>query len=103
MLITFFLFLIVSLIVFLIRFFILRENNAPVKIFAEALKNENNGHFEEAILTYETALNEFKKNRFRNNSLKNTITKRLKVLHTITEYNKNLHFTRYSAKRNPDW
>ncbi|MBK5272695.1 MAG: hypothetical protein JJE22_16980 [Bacteroidia bacterium] len=103
MLITFFLFLVVSLIIFSIRFLILRENNVHVKIFAEALKNENNGHFEEAILTYETALNEFKKARFRNSSLKNTITKRLKVLHTITEYNKNLHFTRYSSKRDADW
>jgi hypothetical protein len=85
--------MVASLLIFLMRFFILQGQKADVKLFTEALRNENSGHFEEAIITYETALNKVKNDRF-NNNLKNIITEKLKVLHTIIEYKNNLHFTR---------
>jgi hypothetical protein len=78
----------------LIRSFILRRKNTPVQLYNEALKNENSGHFEEAVITYETALNEINKIRF-HGTLKNKIIDKIKVLRTNLEYNNNLRFTRY--------
>ncbi|MES1198104.1 MAG: hypothetical protein ABUL41_02395 [Chitinophagaceae bacterium] len=89
-----FLTMLLSLILLLVRSFILNKKNTQTQLFTEALRNENSGHFEEAIITYETALNEAKKIRFSNSSLKNRIIEKLKVLHTIIEYKNNLHFTR---------
>jgi hypothetical protein len=63
--------------------------NVSVELFAKALKNENSGHYEEAVIIYENALSEAKKNRF-HNSLKHKIIEKLKLLHTCIEY-KNDH------------
>ncbi|HET6723006.1 MAG TPA: hypothetical protein VFH07_09665 [Chitinophagaceae bacterium] len=79
--------------VFIIRSLFLKKKNLPVELFVEGLKYENNGHFNEAIINYENALAEVKKNRFRNN-LKSRIIQKLKVLQTIIEYQKSLQFTR---------
>lgn len=89
-----FLIIVLLIVTLLIRALILWKRNIPIELFAEALQNENSGHFEEALITYETALNEVKKIRFSNISLKNKITEKLKVLHTLIEYKNNLHFTR---------
>ncbi len=89
----FFLLIMLSIIILLILFFVLRKKNISVELFVNALRNENNGHFEEAIITYETALNEVKKIRF-HSTLKNKIIEKLKVLHTVIEYKNNLHFIR---------
>jgi len=86
--------MLISLIILFIHSFILNKKNTQVQLFTEALRNENSGHFEEAIITYETALNEAKKIRFSNSSLKHRINEKLKVLHTIIEYKNNLRFTR---------
>ena len=86
--------MILSIIILLIRSFILWKKNIPVELFVEALRNENNGDFEEAIITYETALTESKKTRFLRNSLENKIVAKLKVLHTIIDYKNNLRFIR---------
>lgn len=77
----------------IIRSFSLKKKNLPVELFVEGLKYENNGHFNEAIINYENALAEVKKNRFRHN-LKNRIIQKLNVLQTIIEYQKSLQFTR---------
>lgn len=77
----------------IIRSLFLKKKNLPVELFVEGLKYENNGHFNEAIINYENALAEVKKNRFRNH-LKNRIIQKLKVLQTIIEYQKSLQFTR---------
>ena len=71
----------------------LKRKNLPVEFFVEGLKYENNGHFDEAIINYENALSEAKKNRF-HGDLKNKIIQKLKVLHTIIEYKKNIRFIR---------
>ena len=91
---SFFLVIALSLVIFLIYFFVQQKKDIPAELFIEALKNENDGHFEAAVITYETALGEVKKARFRTDNLKNKIIAKLKVLHTNIEYNNNLRFTR---------
>jgi hypothetical protein len=71
----------------------LKKKDLPVELFVEGLRYENNGHFYEAIINYENALSEVKKNVF-HDDLKNKIIQKLKVLHTIIEYQKNFGFTR---------
>ena len=85
--------MLLTLIIFLTRSFILRGKNIPVQLFNQAIKNENNGSFEAALITYENALNEVKKIRFHNN-LKNKIIDKIKVLHTIIDYKNNFRLTR---------
>jgi hypothetical protein len=89
-----FLLMILSIFILLIRSFILWKKNIPVELFVEALRNENNGNFEEAVITYETALNKSKKIWFLSNSLENKIIEKIKVLHTIIDYKNNLRFIR---------
>lgn len=71
-----------------------KKKSLPVRLFVEAQKNENDGLFEEALVTYESALDEVKKFRFHDN-LKNKIIDKLKVLKTAIEYKNNLHFVRH--------
>lgn len=82
------------LIIFLFRRVFLRKKNVPDELFAEALRNENSGYFEMAIIKYEKALNEVKKDRFQGSSLKSKIIEKLKVLHTVIEYKNGFHFGR---------
>lgn len=74
---------------------VLRKKNIPVELYVEALKNENSGDFEAALVTYETALDEVKKIRF-HSTLKNKIIGKLKLLHTIIEYKNNFHLQQVS-------
>ena len=83
-----FIFLVLSTTFILIRYFSLRKKNIPLQLFIKALKDENSGNFEEAIITYENALNEVKKIKF-NNALKFKIVEKLKLLHTVIDYNNN--------------
>ena len=80
-------------IFFLIRAFVLRRNNISVELFLNALRTENNGQFEDAVTTYEKALNEVNKMKF-HGRLKNKIVEKIKVLHTIIEYNNGIRYTR---------
>src|SRR6187549_4281866 len=84
--------MIALLITSVISSIFLRKKNLPVELFTEGLKYENDGHFDEAIINYENALSEIKKNRF-HRDLENRITQKLKVLYTISEYQKNIQFT----------
>jgi hypothetical protein len=87
-----FLLMILSIIILLICSFILWKKNIPVELFVEALRKENNGNFEEAVINYETALNKSKKIRFLSNSFENKIIEKIKVLHTIIDYKNNIRF-----------
>ena len=87
----FFSLIVLSIIILLVRSIVLRRKNAPERLFVEALRNENDGHFEEAIITYENALNEVKKIRF-HGGLKNKIQEKLKILHRNIEYKNSFHF-----------
>ena len=82
------------IIIFLFRHFYPHKKNVPDELFTEALRNENSGYFESAIVTYERALDEVKKNRFQDNSLKSKIIYKLKVLHTVIEYKNGFHLGR---------
>jgi hypothetical protein len=85
--------MLLTLVILSARFLILRGKNIPVQLFNEAIKNENNGSFEAALVTYESALTEVKKIRFHSN-LKNRIIDKIQVLHTIIEYKNNFRFIR---------
>src|ERR1039457_1739046 len=76
-------------IMLLIRYFILSKDNIPVRLFTEALKNEKSGYFEEAIINYEIALKKFKKIKS-HSTLKNKISEKLRLLHTLIENKENL-------------
>jgi len=87
------LFMIVIIITLVITSMLIKRKNLPVRLFIEAQKNENDGYFEEAVITYECALDEAKKIRF-HGGLKNKIIDKIKVLHTAIDYKNNLRFTR---------
>jgi hypothetical protein len=88
-----FLLMLLSVMVTMIRAGYLRRKNVPVELFIEALRNENKGQFEKAVVVYENALAEFKKIRF-HGDLKNKIVEKIKLLHTVIEYQKNAVFIR---------
>ena len=80
-------------IVLFVRFRILKKENIPITLFAQALKTENSGHLEQAVIAYQYALAEVKKIRF-HGDLRKKIVQKLKILNTIIEYDKNCHFMR---------
>src|ERR1044072_6565641 len=86
------------LICILDRSHVLQRKNMPVELYISALKEENNGHFEQAVIKYEFALSEVKKIRF-NSSLKNKIIEKLKVLHTNISYKNSPRIIRYRKVR----
>ena len=69
----------------------MQKSDTPVALFTEALRNENNGHFEAAVLSYESALKQVKNVRY-NTSFRNKIVEKIKILHTIIERKNNLRF-----------
>jgi hypothetical protein len=87
-------FIIVSVSVLLIALFFLRvlfysKKNISEKSFSIALQSENNGDYEDALLNYEIALVQVKKMKH-NKDLKSKILEKIKVLHTVIQYQKNL-------------
>ena len=78
------------ILIFSIRFFILWKKSIPMSFFAEALRNENDGLYEEAATAYERALVKFRPIRFHRH-LRNKITEKVRVLRTIIEYNNRFH------------
>lgn len=82
------------IILFSIRLYLTGKKNVPVALYVEALRNENSGQLEAAVINYENALLAVQKVRFPDITLRNKIVDRLKVLHTIIEYNNSFHFTR---------
>ena len=79
-------------IVIIFRNLIPGKKNVAAELFAEGLRNENSGEYEVALIAYEKALNEVKKNRFYSSSMKNKIVEKLKVLNSVIAYNSNSHF-----------
>ena len=63
MLFYYYIYLLIALtgIFLLIKFLVARKKNIPVEFYFAALKNENNGFYEEAVINYEKALTEAKK------------------------------------------
>ncbi|HLK30065.1 MAG TPA: hypothetical protein VKT28_15905 [Puia sp.] len=80
-------FVIITIAILVAYSLVIRKKNIPLNLFVEALKDENNGHFEQAVIAYETALNAFKKAKsHKYNNLKNKIIEKLKILRTLIEY-----------------
>ncbi len=75
--------------VFLIRFFLTKRKRILIQLFTDALQNENNRHFEAAIINYESVLNEVKRKKFYG-VLKNKVIEKIKLLHIIMEYKSNI-------------
>jgi len=82
----------------LIRYLLLRRTSLPTKLFIKGIKAENSGLYEEATTSYENALSQIKKTRFRR-SLEMKIREKLKVLYTIRNYYRDLDFVR----KNNSW
>ena len=59
--------------------------NANDLLFIEGVKQENLGHFEDAVIIYEKILSEISKLKFQN-KFKHKIAGKIKVLHTMMEY-----------------
>lgn len=74
-----------SLLLFFRRF-ISRKKNVPCELYDEALRNENDGQFQEAKTTYERALSEISKTGLQDTHLKNKIIEKLKILSTVIDY-----------------
>jgi hypothetical protein len=79
------------LIIFLVRLFIYKKQNIPARSYSAALQNENNGDYEKALINYEIALSEINKSKH-NNTLRIKIIEKIKVLHTVVQYEKNLFY-----------
>ena len=82
-----------SIIILVFRSLVLPRKNISVDLFNEALRHENNGLYEEALANYESALIEINKTRF-HSSFKNKIIGKLKLLHTLIEYNNGVRIIR---------
>jgi hypothetical protein len=81
---------ITAVVALLFSHFRRRSKSNAVKLFHAALADENSGEFASAIEQYQTALQEAEKNRF-DESLRNKIIEKLKVLQTITSYENDMH------------
>lgn len=79
-----------AILFLLTRHLVGKKKDNAVSLFKAALKEENTGRFESAIRQYELALQEAEKKGF-DKSLRLLINEKLKVLHTITEYEKEMY------------
>ena len=70
-----------------------RKSHITIGLYVKALKDENSGHFEEAITGYEIALAQCRRIGFQR-ALKNKIIGKVKLLHTIVDYNNSSRFVR---------
>jgi hypothetical protein len=82
----------------LVRYLFLRKTSLSSQLYSKAIKAENEGLYDEAVISYENALSEIKKNRFHRN-LKIKIYEKLKILHTLRTYKKDQGFIR----KNNSW
>ena len=82
------LFMIAFFLMLLFRTAIAARSDNSEQLYTEALKNENSGKLEDALVIYENAFAAAKKIR-RNPSFKDKIAAKLQLLHTVIEYNRN--------------
>jgi hypothetical protein len=59
----------------------------PERMFNEALQYENDGFFKKAELIYRSAMEEVKRKKLQSSKLKDKISMKIKLLHTVIEYN----------------
>ena len=99
MLFYYYIYLLIALtgLFLLIKFLVARKKNIPVEFYFAALKNENNGFYEEAVINYEKALTEAKKKSRYHQLLKIKIIEKIKVLHTVIDYQNSARLVRQQA------
>ncbi|NTS42682.1 hypothetical protein HRG84_17415 [Flavisolibacter sp. BT320] len=88
----------ISGVLFLLRYFIGKKASLSTQLFLQGLHAENNGDYEAAAVTYESALVEIKKGRF-NSSLQKKILEKLKVLQLVIDYQNDQNFIRTNKAR----
>lgn len=81
-------------IIYLYRRFVIPRKENPGKLFSEALRNENNGYYEIAIINYEKALKEVKGNGLLKSNLRSKIITKIKILYTVIDYKNGFHLGR---------
>jgi hypothetical protein len=74
--------------ILLFRAFINRSMMMTIKLFKEALRQENNGFFEKAQAGYLLALEEVKRKRWKSSKMENEIVGKLKLLNTVIGHNR---------------
>ena len=82
-----------SMIILVLHSLMSKKKNISVDLFNAALRNENKGLYEEAVANYESALIEVNKTKF-HSTFKNKIIEKLKVLHTLIDYNNSVRVNR---------
>jgi outer membrane protein assembly factor BamD (BamD/ComL family) len=89
---TFFLVLIISLVLICVAIlvFLWQKQNAHTELYSEGVRNENAGQYEQALHNYEDALNEIRKLRM-SKRFGSKIVQRIKVMRTLINYEKAFH------------
>jgi len=88
-----YLILLLSASFLLLRYFIQKRFSSTTQLYNKALRVENLGNYEEALLSYENALKEVKKFKF-NRRLENKIVDKISVLRTTSDYLASQKFVR---------
>ena len=81
-----------------VRYLFWRKTSLSAQLYMKGMRAENSGLYDEATVSYENALNEIKKTRF-HSRLEIKIREKLKLLHTITTYERDQGFVR----KNNSW
>ncbi len=63
-----------------------KKKSISLELYSEALRKENDGLYEEALMIYEQALQEQEKLRFRDARFTAGIHEKIRVLHSIISY-----------------
>ena len=87
---SFYLFLFIILVIpgLITVFIILQQKNNRTKLYIEAVRNENDGHYNLALHNYEDALSEIRRLNIKH-YLHRKIDEKIKILRTTIEYEKN--------------
>jgi hypothetical protein len=93
--IYYFLYLLIFLVVLglFVRYILWRRTSISTQLFSKGIIAENGGLYDEAAANYEKALSGLKKGWFQR-SLEIKIREKLKLLHTISTYERDQHFIR---------
>jgi hypothetical protein len=81
------------ILLYCIRFLVSYQSNIPTAFFIAAIKEENNGRYEEALVNYQSALDELERSHDFG-SMKYRVIEKKKLMYTIIAYKKNSRFVR---------
>jgi hypothetical protein len=84
----FFLFLMLAISIWIIYMLFVSRRDMLQELFRIGLREENNGQFESAVISYKNALKEKERSKS-NRDIRMAIAQKVKVLHAVIEYNRN--------------